>query len=171
MFWWSAITCSQRLCFLLGCSVSWRPTFHFQVQPAVVQSHFNTNCFRPHKCACALKLTPLRFSACTATLVAVDTKIPAALPTLNKKTKNSQTDTNLSTNPRPFPSAALASVIKKKTRRQLCLSFGCCVHWPLPAGLKSQKKKMSWCWRKVTSTRLSWLIPTSWLNSVSTPRC
>lgn len=45
---------------------------HFQVQAAAVQSHFNTNCFLPDKCACAPRLTP-PVSACGATLVAVDT--------------------------------------------------------------------------------------------------
>lgn len=31
---------------------------HFQVQTAAVQSHFNTNCLRSHKGACARQLTP-----------------------------------------------------------------------------------------------------------------
>lgn len=46
---------------------------HFQVQAAAVQSHFNTNCLRSHKCACARQLTP-PVPACNATLVAVHTK-------------------------------------------------------------------------------------------------
>lgn len=54
-------------------SVQGAPLIHFQVQSAAVQSHFNTNCFRTDKCACALQLTP-PVSACNATLVAVDTK-------------------------------------------------------------------------------------------------
>lgn len=46
---------------------------HFQVQAAAVQSHFNTNCLRSHKCACARQLTS-PVPACNATLVAVHTK-------------------------------------------------------------------------------------------------
>ena len=63
------------------------PVIHFQVQLAAVQSHFNTNCFRPDKCACALRLTP-PVSACNATLVAVDTKYQLlSQPQTRKKTK------------------------------------------------------------------------------------
>lgn len=54
---------------------------------ALVQSHFNTNCFQPDKYACALRLTP-PVSACGATLVAVDTKYQLlSQPKTGKKTK------------------------------------------------------------------------------------
>lgn len=43
---------------LLMCKGRSAAVIHFQVQTAAVQSHFNTNCLRSHKGACAPQLTP-----------------------------------------------------------------------------------------------------------------
>lgn len=140
------------------------PLFHFQVPPAAVQSHFNTNCFLPDKCACALRLTP-PVSACNATLVAVDTKYqPLSQPQSGTKTKNYEQFLRWTLADRV---CTYRLSVRNNTRRQLCWSFSSSAHWLWPAGLRSLRKKMSWCWRKVTSKRLWKLTQTSWLNSVS----
>lgn len=147
------LSVSQRCCAALSAR---KAVIHFQVQAAAVQSHFNTNCLLPDKGACALPLTPLCFLRACATLVAVDTKYQLLSQTFTKGVKKTQKKLSLSlrlSHCLHFP--------------QLWWSSCSSVRWLWPAGLKSPKKMTFWCWRKVTSTRLSKLILTFWLNSVS----
>ncbi|XP_019939784.2 protein disulfide-isomerase [Paralichthys olivaceus] len=101
------------------CARSREQLIHFQVHSSTVQSHFNTNCFRPDKCACAPRPTP-PVSACGATLVAVDTKHqPLSQPLDEEETVKPRPIPPPSHRRRPSPQ--LPSLCPKETFRRLTM--------------------------------------------------